>query len=216
MRRACLTVLFLLMGFYAYSQGIIREISGTVEVKHAGAASFVTANVGDRLREDTIISTSFRSFAVVEIGHSTMTVRPLTRLSLTEIRTSNQEETLNVNLQSGRVRVDVKPPAGTKANMSVQSPSAVASVRGTSFEFDTRHVFVSDGSVSLAGTRGQEVTINAGSEGRIDINSKAVNTAIEKQAPRVAPLPITAGMTTGIFRGPARTSVPFVIGLEFN
>ena len=215
MRKTCLTVFFLFTCFYVYGQGVIREITGTVEIKHSGNASFIAANVGDRLGEDTIISTSFRSFAVIEIGHSTMTVRPLTRLSLIEIQTTNDEETLNVSLQSGRVRVDVKPPAGTRATMSVQSPSAVASVRGTSFEFDTRNIYVSEGNVSLIGTRGQEIIINAGNEGRIDIDSKAVSGDYVRPS-RVAKIPVTAGMTSRIFRSPVRTGVPFTIGLIFN
>ena len=215
MRKACLSVLYLFTCFYVFGQGVIREINGTVEIKHSGNSSFVPANVGDNLREDTVISTSFRSFTVIEIGHSTMTVRPLTRLSLTEIKTSNEEERLNVSLQSGRVRVDVKPPAGTRANMSVQSPSAVASVRGTSFEFDTRNIFVSDGSVSMAGTRGQEITINAGNEGRISANSKAV-TGAEIKTSRVTTIPITPGLTSAIFRGPSRIGVPFIIELDYR
>ena len=215
MKKACLTVLFLFTCSCAFSQGVIREITGTVEIKNSGAASFVAANAGDRLRQDTIISTSFRSFAIIEIGHSTLTVRPLTRLSLTEIQSSAEEEKLNVSLQSGRVKVDVKPPAGTRATMSVQSPSAVASVRGTSFEFDTRNLFVTDGSVSLSGTRGKEITINAGNEGRIDTNSKAIS-GNEVRPSKVTTIPITAGMTSRIFRAPARESVPFVIGINYK
>ena len=215
MKKVCLTVLFLSACFNVFGQGVIREINGTVEVKHSGSASFVAANVGDRLRQDTIISTSFKSFAVIEIGHSTMIVRPLTRLSLTEIQTSSEQETLNISLQSGRVKVDVKPPAGTRATMSVQSPSAVASVRGTSFEFDTRTLYVSEGIVSLAGKRGHEVAVNAGSEGRIDIDSRAV-TDTEVRASRVTTIPIMPGMTGSIFSGPVSPGVPYIIGLNFK
>jgi len=215
MKKACLTVLFLFTCFCVFGQGVIREITGTVEIKHSGAASFVAANTGDRLGEDTIISTSFRSFAVIEVGHSTMTIRPLTRLSLTEIQTSNEEEKLNVSLQSGRVRVDVKPPTGTRASMSVQSPSAVASVRGTSFEFDMRNLYVSNGSVSFTGTRGQEITVNAGNEGRIDVSSKAVSSDVVRTS-KVTTIPLTAGMTSRILRNVSREGVPFTIGLNWD
>ncbi|MDR2730531.1 MAG: FecR domain-containing protein [Treponema sp.] len=52
---------------------------------------------------------------------------------MTEIQNLTELETLNVNLQTGRVRVDVKPPAGTKASTTVKGPEATASVRGTIF-----------------------------------------------------------------------------------
>ena len=69
------------------------------------------------------------------------------RLTLTEVQASGGEEKLNVNLHAGRVRVDVNPPAGAKASMSVSSPNATASVRGTSFFSDTRNLQVEQGTV---------------------------------------------------------------------
>ena len=130
------------MGLFAQS-GTIREISGTVELKHAGTSDFVAASIGDRVNQDTVISTGFRSTALVEVGSTVIAVRPLTKLSLTEISSSGGAENLNVSLQTGRVRVDVNPPAGTRASMTVSGPSATASVRGTSFSFDGRNVSVS-------------------------------------------------------------------------
>jgi hypothetical protein len=70
-------------------------------------------------KEDTVVSTGFKSTALIEVGSTVITVRPLTRLTLTEIRASSESESLNVNLQSGRIRVDVNPPAGAKASMAV-------------------------------------------------------------------------------------------------
>jgi hypothetical protein len=94
---------------------------------------------------------------------------------LTEIQASSEIETLNVNLQAGRVRVDLKPPAGTKAPLSIASTIATASVRGTSFEFDTRNLQVYDGTVIFKGTLGQGVPISAGLNISIGQNESAVN-----------------------------------------
>ena len=142
--------------------GTIRELSGEVELKHAGSSSFVKASAGDTVARDTIVSTGFRSTAVIAIGSSVITVRPLTRLSLAEIQSADNTESVNVNLQAGRVRVEVKPPAGTKANFSVQSPSATASVRGTTFESDTDNVKVRDGKVTFKGKNGPPVIVTTG------------------------------------------------------
>jgi len=196
--------------------GIISEVSGTVEIKRAGSSSFVTANAGDHLTQDTLISTGFRSTAIIETGTSSITVRPLTRLTLTEIQSSNDEETLNVNLQSGRVRVEVKPPTGSRAIMSITSPSATASVRGTSFEFDTRNLYVSDGSVSFMGNRGQQVRVNAGASSRVEGNSRAADPVEVKTASVIPVAPVGTDISVAIPSGPARTGVEFLIGLRFE
>ncbi|MDR2598059.1 MAG: FecR family protein [Treponema sp.] len=149
--------------FTAYSQsGKIRELSGEVELKLAGTTAFVPAQVGSVVAQDTIVSTGFKSTAIIEVGSNVITVRPLTRLSLSEIKSSADAETLNINLQAGRIRVDVKPPAGTKANTTVQSPSATASVRGTSFDMDIKNLAVNEGRVAWGGADGIAVSINPG------------------------------------------------------
>ena len=155
--------------------GVIRELSGTVELKNSAASSFVPAKTGDLVMEDTVISTGFKSSALLELGSVLIAVQPLTRLTLTEIRSSSETEILNVNLQAGRVRVDVKPPAGTRASMTVRSPSATASVRGTSFEFDTRNLRVHEGSVSFQGSAGQRIAISAGSSSALGEGGRAQN-----------------------------------------
>jgi len=152
------TVLVLLMIFAALSvfaqNGVLRELSGTVELKLAGSSSFTAASVGDQISQDTIISTGFKSTALVEIGSTLIAVRPLTRLTLTEIRSSTGAETLNVNLAAGRVKVDVNPPAGTRASTSVTSPSATASVRGTSLLMDLLNCRTLEGTVDYKQLQG--------------------------------------------------------------
>ena len=156
--------------------GMIRELSGEVELKSAGASSFIAAKSGDEVSRDTIVSTGFKSTAVITVGSSTITVRPLTRLSLAEIQSASDTENINVSLQTGRVKVDVKPPAGTKTIMTVQSPGATASVRGTSFEFDTVNLNVIEGKVAFGGASGAAVTmVQAGESSFIGTNGNAVN-----------------------------------------
>ena len=55
------------------------------------------------LSEDTIISTGFKSSALIRAGSSVITVRPLTRLALAEIISAAGTENINVNLQAGRI-----------------------------------------------------------------------------------------------------------------
>jgi len=165
----------ILSGAFAQNAGVIKEMTGEVELKPAGSAAFVPARAGSEVAQDTVVSTGFKGTAIIAVGSSTITVRPLTRLSLSELQVSSGSENLNMNLQAGRVRVDVKPPEGTRANFTVQSPSATASVRGTSFEFDTRNLSVIEGTVSFQGLRGAPRPVSAGFRSSLDRNVSAAD-----------------------------------------
>jgi len=217
MKKLLFVTIFILMGFYAFCQdAFIDQLTGTVEVKQPKDAAFRTASKGDKVFKDTIISTGFKSYAIVKIGGTTITVRPLTALSLAEIQKIEDTETLDVALQSGRVRVDVKPAAGTKALTTVSSPSSTASVRGTSFEFDTKSLYVNEGTVSFVGTNGQPVLVSAGESSHVDQNGQASNPKDGKTANLMPPSPIGMGIRDKPVSssGPANATVN--IGVDFQ
>jgi hypothetical protein len=152
-------------------EAVILELSGTVELKESGAGGWVAAKQGDRVAKDTLVSTGFKSAAILSVGSSTITVRPLTIMSLTEIVSRNETETVNVNLSTGRIRAEVNPPSGNKASFTVQTPMAVASVRGTKFGMNTAKLIVEEGSVLYMPankTVNRPVIVNAGRESWID------------------------------------------------
>lgn len=157
--------------------GIIREFSGTVEVKMPGSQNFVPAQQGMTVTQDTIISTGLRSTAVIVVGSNILTLRPITRLSLAEIITQSETETLTVSLQTGRIRVQVDPPAGTRAATSVKTTTATASVRGTEWEQDTHNFYAHKGKVFVSGNKGLGTNISGGNstvvtEGEVPVNQK--------------------------------------------
>jgi len=174
MKKISIVIFLFLVPFIIFAQsGRITELTGTVEIKPATSDNYVPARVGSVINADTVIYTGLRSTAVVEVGSTVINVRPLTRLTLSEISASNNTEEVNVNLQTGRLRVDVNPPAGTRSYTTVVSPSATASVRGTTFQIDTRTLMVEHGSVSYQGNRGYAVTANAGSVSYVSGNGTA-------------------------------------------
>jgi len=194
------------LGVFAQN-GTISELSGTVELKPARSASFVPAKIGDAVAADTIVSTGFRSTAVIKVGSSTIAVRPLTRLSLAEITSESDSETLKVDLQAGRVRVDVKPPAGTRATTSVQSPNATASVRGTEFEFDTVNLLVSEGKVAFQGSSGMAVMVPAGTTSFVDSDGNTVDPVDASRQSLTPPAPVGAG-SSGKGSSPGASASP--------
>jgi len=196
MKKLFLTVFLMGSALYAFAQnGIIRELSGEVELRQAGSVEFVPAAVGSEVAPDTIVSTGFRSSAIIEIGSATLTVRPLTRLSLTEIRAAAGTENTSVSLQAGRVRVDVRPPAGTAASFTVQSPSATASVRGTSFEVDARSIRVIEGTVSFRGAAGVPVMVQTGGESVAEVGGRTADPVQNIFQALSPPTPVGAGVS---------------------
>jgi hypothetical protein len=183
MKKTIFTAVFIaLVVCGAFCQnGVIRELTGEVELKRSGSSAFVPASAGDAVSSNTVVSTGFRSTAIIAIGSSLITVRPLTRLTLAEIQSVENTENINVNLQAGRVRVEVKPPAGTKTNLNVQSPSATASVRGTTFEMDTHNLMGIEGKVMLSGASGVGVMVTGGNSSSANIDGTVSNPAVNAE-----------------------------------
>jgi hypothetical protein len=179
------------LAVFAQQQGVIRTLTGTVELKPAGAAAFVPAKAGDRVAMNTLISTGFKSTAIVVVGSTTLTVRALTRLTLTEISQSQEIERLDMNLQTGRVRVEVRPPVGTRANTTVRSPTATASVRGTEFEIDTYTLTVLDGTVAYSGKDGRVMLVRSGDTSHTySVNGSAADPIETEAASLLPPAPV--------------------------
>jgi hypothetical protein len=164
MKKTGLGVLLLMSAVLASAQStaLIREISGTVEVKTPGAAEWKAAAVGQTLDKAALVSTGFRGTALIAIGNSLITVRPLTRLSLEEIVLKQEGEQVTLNLRAGRIHAAVKPPAGVKMDFSIRSPEVTASVRGTAFDFDGTRLAVEEGRVHLSGASVTGAYIGAG------------------------------------------------------
>jgi hypothetical protein len=193
-KQTLLIMAFLSAALGAFAQqGIIKELTGTVELKPAGASAFVSAKQGDTVAQNTVISTGFKSTAVITVGSATITVKPITRLSLAEISQGQGSERLGVNLQAGRIRAEVKPPAGMRADMSVKGPSVTASVRGTEFELDTYSLTVIEGTVAFSGTNGGIMMVSGGGSSHVDpVTLRAVDPVIEGAAALRPLLPVGA------------------------
>ena len=166
-------LVFAVVGLFG-QQATIQELTGTVELKREDSAGWESAVLGQTITGGTIISTGFKSHALISIGSSSVNVRPLTRLSVAELQAAQGTETINVNLQTGRVRADVKAPVGSRAAFNIVSPMATASVRGTIFEVSTYTLKVIEGSVEYKGRSGASVIVGAGGTSQVDEKSGRV------------------------------------------
>jgi hypothetical protein len=168
---------------------VIRELRGTVETKDPGSSEWRPAALGQELEAETLLSTGFRSEAALDLGNSVLLVRPLTRLSLGEIAAAAGADRVEIQLRAGRIRADVRPPAGGNVEFTVRSPTATASVRGTSFEFDTVNLRVEEGTVSFSGADQTAVFVAAGQSSSPDPVSGRTALPVETAAALAPPPP---------------------------
>jgi hypothetical protein len=165
----------------------IRETTGTVEIKTPGASEWRPAEPGEALDQAALVSTGFKSTALITIGNSTIIVRPLTRLSLEEIIAAREGDRVTLDLRAGRIRADVKPPPGGKTVFLVRSPSATASVRGTVFDFDGIQLSVEEGRVYLSGESVTGVYVGTGHAMAVDLKTGSIAAIIESVKAGLSP-----------------------------
>ncbi|MDR0450030.1 MAG: FecR family protein [Treponema sp.] len=192
---------------YAQETAFFREVNGTVEIKAPGSELWINASPGDRIEKNTLVSTGFRSSAAIVLGESLIMVRPLTRLSLDEIITSQNNEEVNIYLHTGRLRAEVSPPAGGKIDFTVRSPIVTASVRGTSFEFDTENLRVDEGRVQYSLANGRQVAVTGGGISYVDETANTVISPFEAAEELLAPALPPGGSASG---SPAGDSAPLI------
>jgi len=66
--------------------GIVRKVTGKVQLKKEGSSNFVKAKVGDEVFQSTVVSTGLKSTVIIGVGDSVYTIGPVNVLSLAEIQ----------------------------------------------------------------------------------------------------------------------------------
>jgi len=160
----CISVLCLATGFFplAALDGSVVTVSGKVEYQDTSGI-WKPLKGGDKVASGTVISTGFKSEAIVKLGASILTIKPLTRMTLTQL--VEKEDTVNTELylEVGNVKAEVNSLNSKKNGFTVKSPVATASVRGTVFELGDQ-LIVEQGSVWYSSPVGQIRIGSAGQE----------------------------------------------------
>jgi hypothetical protein len=65
--------------------GVIKELTGKVQLRTIDSSTFVIAKVGDEIKPTTIVSTGMKSTAVIVVGNLVINVAPVTRKPFSEI-----------------------------------------------------------------------------------------------------------------------------------
>ncbi|HON88622.1 MAG TPA: FecR domain-containing protein [Spirochaetia bacterium] len=166
-------------------QATISKLAGKVEVQLPGK-DWRAAKEGELLPKGTMISTGFKSSAVLTVNNSSILVKPVTRMKLEEIVQTQSGTSTQVYLSTGKLSVEVTPQQNQTTDFTVSSPTATASVRGTGFDFDGIMLIVHHGVVALQNVTGQtrQVTQQQASivSGEGDISVPAFVTDTQAQA----------------------------------
>jgi hypothetical protein len=122
---------------------VVVSLRGKVEVNRNG--TWVALSEKGLVSQGEIISTGFKSEAVLKYQGATMQLGPLTRVTLETLAQNEKKDSVSLYLNTGVVKSSVKKTENKRVSYIVHNPVAVASVRGTDFSF------ISTGDISCTG-----------------------------------------------------------------
>ncbi|MCR4821835.1 MAG: FecR family protein [Treponema sp.] len=151
-------------------QATVVSTKGKAEVQKG--TSWVPLKTGDSLDQGSVIQTGFKSEIILKIKESTVTVAPLSRITLKTlveregINGAQAKDETSIYLDTGTLKSNVKKTADRRVGFTVRSPVATASVRGTEFSFGTKfkstELSTSSGKVAFwKNTKQSEKALNA-------------------------------------------------------
>ena len=130
MKKKLLVFVLLSVVFSCFAlDGVVVDVLGKVEKQDGD--SWIPIKQGDILVPGDIVSTGFKSEAVITIGESTVTVKALTRMTIEQLYEKNKNHVSSIYLDVGSVSADVKPVENKRVGFTVKTPAVTASVRGT-------------------------------------------------------------------------------------
>ena len=238
MKKTCLLVFFALLIIPAFTlDAVVVSVLGKAEMQTA--KGWQPMKEGSKLTAGTLVSTGFKSQAVLAIGKSTVTVQPLSRLTIEQLTERADSDVSKIYLDAGSIKADIKAAENKRVGFTVKSPVATASVRGTSGTIDSFGVLEStsgvwmvapasenDGTVvqGVAVAKGSIITV--GSDGRVTppqqanaqaatgANPVSVLPSVAEASASVTASPAAAAQSAAGTAGDARVWVPITVGWE--
>lgn len=194
--RAALPILLLALAAPLAAQeelgAYAEEVDGQVEVSINGGP-WTDLEAGDAVPIDSRISTGFGSEALLAVGESAVIrVKALTRMQIDELVAEEGVERSELTLEVGRIDGEVTRSEERPTEFELRSPTATASVRGTSFSFDGQSLSVTEGSVALVDAYGRTRTVSTGEQSSTDGSTPPANPG-RNRAARATTSPYTPG-----------------------
>lgn len=185
-------------------QAIVTKASGKAEVQdRQDPSKWLPLSAGTPLDKGAVIQTGFKSELELKIKGTTVTVAPLTRITLEQLVSKDNKDDTRIYLDTGSLKSNVKKTEDKAVGFKVRSPVATASVRGTVLEvsnkFRSTDVKTYEGSVAVWKSKNSGAKVSSKTEDDAPaFIPTAGNTvdAITDDAPRGA-FTVTQGQTAG-------------------
>ena len=139
------------------------SIEGKVEILEGGM--WIPVEEGDIIQErGVVISTGFKSNAVVSVKGTNFTLGPLTRITIENM------VAIQIYIDSGSLKANVSSSDGRKVGFKVRSAVATASVRGTEFKVTSSgRLSVTQGLVSFGGPEASSAEVAKSEDNSTDV-----------------------------------------------
>ncbi len=158
--------------------GTVVSVLGKVEVQ--SDSGWTPLKSGDSVQSGKVISTGFRSQAIIQIAGSSVIVNQLSRLTLEQLTETDDTHSSEVFIDLGSISADVQASQNKRVGFVVNTPVATSSVRGTQFTMDVNTLRVNRGLVDFNGKKGRTVSVTAGSISRVGSRENASTPFISK------------------------------------
>lgn len=182
MKKLILSFVVAVLAFSSFAmQATVVSAKGKAEVQNGD--SWVALKAGDALDQGSVIQTGFKSEVVLKIKESTVTVAPLSRITLQTLAereglagAQGKDETA-IFLDTGSLKSNVQKSNDRRVGFTVRSPVATASVRGTEFAFAMKYKSVelnaSQGKVAFwKNTKESEQALDSATDSPVDAPSE--------------------------------------------
>jgi len=143
MKKLLISIILTAAAFSSFAMEA-EVISTTGKAESQVGGNWVALKNGDILSQGSVIQTGFKSEIVLKIKESTVTVAPLSRLTLQQLAEKEglagargKDET-TIYLDTGSLKSKVQKSPDRRVGFTVRSPVATASVRGTDFQVVTK------------------------------------------------------------------------------
>lgn len=173
MKNNKLKILFLILAFSIFFEGLHANAKALVTFKKG--KSYVIRNnvkqeinVNSLLEEKDIVKTEKDSYINVQMSNGVMLrIGGNTQISIEKVLRDKDNEEFLLGISEGDVLTKVEKEKNKNIKVHIQSPTAIASVRGTEFYVETQKdsstIAVNEGKVEVSSIDGtQKQTIEAG------------------------------------------------------
>lgn len=191
----------------------VVSAKGKAEILKGGSWSSLAA--GATVSKGDVIQTGFKSEVVLKLKETTVTVAPLTRITMEQLAEKKDKDDSKIFLDTGSLKSDIKKSENRRVGFQVRSPVATASVRGTviaaAVTFDGMNLDTYSGTAAIWKTSGETAKLTTEEEDKAEppaaIEGTSAQAITDDGAPKGA-VTVSGGQSAAVTTTSATVSTP--------